>query len=281
MIRTTSATTSRRPRGTEVRRGGWARRRRQLAAVVTVIAPVTGSFSCSTRSPRRFGRRAIGRGKRRGLRIGRRFVRDTKPNRRRQSRASVRHPPSDAGPDSQTVTGLSYTTAASDIEALFAKAQTADAALIKASQVRQVQLDGSTVGAVAIFTVPPELTQSEIFQNQYLTQLLRALMAKPTTPRFVRIDGHSVAMITGRLGLPGLVRWRQGDLVPQQQAPGRSSSRPRRRGWSVSPPPICTSAPAADSARKSLWEEADLTPGDGVPGVVTWATCIASALIPT
>ena len=69
---------------------------------------------------------------------------------------------------------------------------------------------GDDVGGVASYAVKPGLSASPTFQDQYVVQLVNAVAGHGAPPRFVRADGHVMALSTGPAAVAG---WFEGTHV--------------------------------------------------------------------
>jgi hypothetical protein len=78
------------------------------------------------------------------------------------------------------------------------------------SAVSGLSVGGRNVGAVAVYGTKPGMAKSEIFQDQYVTQLINAVTKEKTSPRFVQVHGQVFALSTGSVAVAG---WFEGDQV--------------------------------------------------------------------
>jgi hypothetical protein len=107
--------------------------------------------------------------------------------------------------------GVSYATASRSDVARFAPVTKASGGLLVSSSVKTLKVTGDDVGGVAVYRVKPGLAKSPMFQDQYVVQLINAVAGRTARPRFVRADGHVVALSTGPMAVAG---WFDGnDLV--------------------------------------------------------------------
>ncbi|HVN10639.1 MAG TPA: hypothetical protein VMT69_01005 [Kineosporiaceae bacterium] len=110
----------------------------------------------------------------------------------------------------RTLATVTYGSASSADRAGFAAVAKASGGLLTSSSVRTLQVSGEDVGAVASYAVKPGLAASPTFQDQYVVQLVTALVGHATPPRFVRAGGQVMALSPGPAAVAG---WFEGDHV--------------------------------------------------------------------
>jgi hypothetical protein len=110
-----------------------------------------------------------------------------------------------------SVGGVAYGPASAEDRARFAPVIKASGGLLASASVQTLSVGGRDVGGVAVYDAKPGLAKSPMFQDQYVVQLVNALTGSSSSPRFVRADGHVLALSTVPAG--AVAGWFQGNKV--------------------------------------------------------------------
>lgn len=114
--------------------------------------------------------------------------------------------------------GIQYAAAPAEAKAFFAPVTNASGGLVVSSKVSAVKIDGRAVGMVGVYSVKPGLSKSDMFQDQYVVQLIQAVTKSSSSPRFVRMNGRVVALSTGRVPVVGWFEADRAVLIHRQAA---------------------------------------------------------------
>lgn len=101
----------------------------------------------------------------------------------------------------------------------FAAVSKASAHVITSSAIHSLTVAGRDVGAVAVYTTKRGVAKSTTFQDQYVVQLLNAVTASKSAPRFVRTKDGVMALTTGA---PAVAAWFKDDQLTLVYRDGNS-----------------------------------------------------------
>ena len=105
---------------------------------------------------------------------------------------------------------VSYAAASSVVTKTFAPVKGAEGGLVTRTTLHVVRLAGKPSGGVGVYAVKPGLSKSTVFQDQYVSQLMKSITKETAPPKSQRINGQVVQLSHGKIAVAG---WFEGDDV--------------------------------------------------------------------